>query len=231
MILERQSGFSALVGVLSFAGNCSRSGVWFKTVSRRSRLLPGISIRTSLRALATSRAASAPSFGVSWYLVMVGHLRIRASNTFTLEIFCPAMTAANVALRSARASRDVCSTALPFFLMCYGPEFIAKAVQTWIATAGAQTAYITPSSLWENGHIESFNARLRDEFLNGEIFYTLQEVKILIEAWRRQDNTIRPHSSLGYRPPAPEVLMWPAARLSRRPAVPATSKPAQPLCN
>jgi putative transposase len=71
-------------------------------------------------------------------------------------------------------------------------------------------AYITPGRPWENGYIESFNARLRDEFLNGEIFYTLQEAKILIEAWRRQYNTIRPHSSLGYRPPAPEVLIWQA---------------------
>ena len=91
-----------------------------------------------------------------------------------------------------------------------GPEFIAKAVQSWITAVGARTAYITPGSPWENGYIESFNARLRDEFLNGEIFYTLQEAKVLIEAWRRQYNTIRPHSSLGYRPPAPEVLLWPA---------------------
>ena len=90
-----------------------------------------------------------------------------------------------------------------------GPEFIAKAVQAWITAVGAQTAYTTPGSPWENGYIESFNARLRDEFLNGEIFYTLQEARVLIEAWRRQYNTIRPHSSLGYRPPAPEVLIWP----------------------
>jgi putative transposase len=74
----------------------------------------------------------------------------------------------------------------------YGPEFIAKTVQGWIAAVGAQTAYITPGSPWENGYIESFNARLRDEFLNGEIFYTLQEARILIEAWRRQYNMIRP---------------------------------------
>jgi len=97
-----------------------------------------------------------------------------------------------------------------------GPEFIAKAVQAWITAVGAQTAYITPGSPWENGYIESFNARLRDEFLNGEIFYTLQEAKVLIEAWRRQYNTVRPHSSLGYRPPAPEILLWPAPRRSTR---------------
>jgi transposase InsO family protein len=87
-----------------------------------------------------------------------------------------------------------------------------------------QTAYITPGSPWENGYIESFNARLRDEFLNGEIFYTLQEAKILIEAWRHQYNTIRPHSSLGYRPPAPEVLLWPAPPAALNGALPATAK-------
>ena len=95
-----------------------------------------------------------------------------------------------------------------------GPEFIAKAVRAWIAAVGAQTAYIPPGSPWENGYVESFNARLRDEFLNGEIFYTLQEAKVLIEAWRQQYNTVRPHSSLGYRAPAPEVLLWPALTAS-----------------
>jgi putative transposase len=100
-------------------------------------------------------------------------------------------------------------------------------VQAWITAVGAQTAYITPGGPWENGYIESFNARLRDELLNGEIFYTLQEAKILIEGWRRQYNTIRPHSSLGYRPPAPEVLIWPAAPTALDGALPATSKPAQ----
>jgi transposase InsO family protein len=112
-----------------------------------------------------------------------------------------------------------------------GPEFIAKAVQAWITAVGAQTAYITPGSPWENGYIESFNARLRDEFLNGEIFYTLQEAKVLIEAWRRQYNTIRPHSSLGYRPPAPEVLLGPPPPAALKSAAPATAKPAQPPCN
>ena len=92
---------------------------------------------------------------------------------------------------------------------------------------GAQTAYITPGSPWENGYIESFNARLWDEFLNGEVFYTLQEAKILIEAWRRRYNTIRLHSPLGYRPPAPEVLMWPATPAALKGAPPPTSMPAQ----
>src|SRR5215470_12325334 len=106
-----------------------------------------------------------------------------------------------------------------------GPEFVAKAVQDWIAGVGAKTAYIEPGSPWENGYIESFNARLRDELLNGEIFYTLREAQIVIESWRRHYNTIRPHASIGYKPPAPEVFVpafaaWPAAL--RRPAPPAT---------
>ncbi|HTP82314.1 MAG TPA: IS3 family transposase [Alphaproteobacteria bacterium] len=105
-----------------------------------------------------------------------------------------------------------------------GPEFVAKAVQEWIAAVGAQTAYITPGSPWENGFIESFNARLRDELLGGEIFYTLREAQIVIESWRRHYNTVRPHASIGYRAPAPEVCVpalaaWPAAQ--PRPAPPA----------
>src|SRR5262249_55200818 len=76
--------------------------------------------------------------------------------------------------------------------------FVAKAVQEWIAVVGAKTAYIERGSPWENGYIESFNARLRDELLNGEIFYTLREAQIVIESWRRHYNTIRPHASIGY---------------------------------
>ena len=88
--------------------------------------------------------------------------------------------------------------------MCYGPEFVAKAVQEWIGAVGAKTAYITPGSPWENGFIESFNLRLRDELLDGEIFYTLREAEIVIESWRRHYNMVRPHASIGYRAPAPE---------------------------
>ena len=102
------------------------------------------------------------------------------------------------------------------FLMCYGPEFVAKSVRQWITAVGAKTASIEPGSPWENGYVESFNARLRDELLDGEIFYSLREAEILIESWRRHYNTVRPHASLGYRPPAPEVFIpafaaWPAA--------------------
>ncbi|MGY6251461.1 IS3 family transposase [Bosea thiooxidans] len=104
-----------------------------------------------------------------------------------------------------------------------GPEFVAKAVQEWISAVGAKTAYIAPGSPWENGFIESFNARLRDELLDGEIFYTLAEAKIIVESWRRHFNTVRPHGSLGYKPPAPEVFipaMTARATAQPRPATP-----------
>ncbi len=81
-----------------------------------------------------------------------------------------------------------------------GPEVVAKAVQQWIAAVGAKTAYIERGSPWENGCVESFNARLRDELLDGEIFYSLREAQIVIESWRIHYNTKRPHASLGYRP-------------------------------
>jgi putative transposase len=87
-----------------------------------------------------------------------------------------------------------------------GPEFIAEAVKAWIAGVGAKTAYIEKASPWENGYVESFNGKLRDELLNGEVFNTLREAQVLIEGWRRHYNRVRPHSSLGYRPPAPETL-------------------------
>ncbi|MEP9374957.1 IS3 family transposase [Mesorhizobium sp. KR1-2] len=98
-----------------------------------------------------------------------------------------------------------------------GPEFIAKAVREWIVAVGAQTAFIEPGSPWENGYCESFNSKLRDELLNGEIFYSLAEAKVIIEAWRRYYNTERPHSSLGYKPPAPEAIVWPAPQRGSAP--------------
>ena len=109
-----------------------------------------------------------------------------------------------------------------------GPEFVAKAVRKWIETAGSKTAYIMPGSPWENGFIESFNARLRDELLDGEIFYSLAEAKIIIESWRRHYNTVRPHGSLGYKPPAPEVFvpaMSARAASQSRPAAPPALAP------
>ena len=88
-----------------------------------------------------------------------------------------------------------------------GPEFIAKGVRAWIEAVGARTAFIKPGSPWENGYCESFNGRMRDELLNGEIFYSLREAQIIIESWRKHYNTKRPHSALGYRPPAPETII------------------------
>jgi transposase InsO family protein len=88
-----------------------------------------------------------------------------------------------------------------------GPEFVATALREWLARLGVQTLFIEKGSPWENGYCESFNGKLRDELLNGELFYSLREAQIVIEQWRRQYNTIRPHSSLGYRPPAPETVI------------------------
>jgi putative transposase len=88
-----------------------------------------------------------------------------------------------------------------------GPEFVAEAVREWLSAAQVKTLYIEPGSPWENGYCESFNGKLRDELLNGEIFYTLKEAMTIIEQWRIHYNTVRPHSSLGYRPPAPQTIM------------------------
>jgi putative transposase len=88
-----------------------------------------------------------------------------------------------------------------------GPEFTARAIRTWLEDLGVRCAFIEPGSPWENGYIESFNGKFRDELLNREIFMTLFEAKVLIEEWRREYNHVRPHSSLGYRPPAPEVIV------------------------
>ncbi len=103
-----------------------------------------------------------------------------------------------------------------------GAEFTAIAVRGWFGRIGVKTLFIEPGSPWENGYNESFNGKLRDELLNTEIFYTLKEAKVLIGRWRQHYNTVRPHSSLGYRPPAPEAIL-------PRPAVQAyaTLQPAQ----
>ena len=110
-----------------------------------------------------------------------------------------------------------------------GPEFVAKAVRQLIVAVGARTAFIEPGSPWENGYIESFNARLRDELLNGEMFYSLEEARVLIESWRRHYNAARPHSSLGYRPPAPETIVmpsWPPGSAPLRRPASLAEKPA-----
>jgi transposase InsO family protein len=88
-----------------------------------------------------------------------------------------------------------------------GPEMVAKNLRRWLASVGSKTLYIEPASPWENGYCESFNGKFRDELLNGEIFYTLREARVIIERWRHQYNTVRPHSSLKYRPPAPQATL------------------------
>jgi transposase InsO family protein len=103
-----------------------------------------------------------------------------------------------------------------------GAEFTATKVRQWLARVGVKTLYIEPGSPWENGYVESFNGKLRDELLAREQFDTLLEAKVLIERWRRHYNAARPHSSLGYRAPAPEAIQ-PASIAS---ATPQQSKPA-----
>ena len=100
-----------------------------------------------------------------------------------------------------------------------GSEFTARCVREWLGRVGVKTLYIEPGSPWENGYVESFNGKLRDEFLERESFDTLLEAKVLIEHWRQASNTVRPHSALGYRPPAPEA---------RQPCAAASATPPQP---
>ena len=88
-----------------------------------------------------------------------------------------------------------------------GPEFTARAVRKWLNRLGVKTLFIEPGSPWENGYTESFNGKMRDELLNRETFTTLIEAQVLIAEWRREYNQVRPHSALGYRPPAPEAMM------------------------
>lgn len=100
-----------------------------------------------------------------------------------------------------------------------GAEMTAKIVRSWLAKLGARTLYIEPGSPWENGYCESFNGKLRDECLNGELFYSLREATVVIEQWRRHYNTLRPHSSLNYRPPAPQTSTAQPLHLDQRAAM------------
>jgi putative transposase len=88
-----------------------------------------------------------------------------------------------------------------------GPEFTARAVRKWLSRLGVKTLFIDPGSPWENGYIESFNGKMRDELLDREVFTTLDEARVLINQWRREYNQIRPHSAKNYRPPAPEAIL------------------------
>jgi len=116
------------------------------------------------------------------------------------------------------SSRDVITTLAKLFIRKgvpehirsdNGPEFTAKAVRGWLERLGVKALFIEPGSPWENGYIESFNGKLRYEHLNCEIFYTVKEAQVLVEMWRKEYNQVRPHSSLGYRPPAPEAATPP----------------------
>ena len=109
-----------------------------------------------------------------------------------------------------------------------GPEFVAKELRKWLGHVGTGTLYIEPGSPWENGYCESFNGKLRDECLNGEIFYSLKEAQVVIEQWRVEYNTRRPHSALGYRPPAPAAFVPRMAAL-RSPSAPYDPPFANPL--
>ncbi len=111
-----------------------------------------------------------------------------------------------------------------------GPEFVAKDLRKWLAKTGATILYIEPGSPWENGYCESFNSRLRDEFLNGEIFYSIKELRVLAERWRVHYNTVRPHSSLSYRPPAPETWLTSIARQQGEPVASLTARLAATSC-
>lgn len=110
-----------------------------------------------------------------------------------------------------------------------GPEFVAKELRKWLGHVGTGTLYIEPGSPWENGYCESFNGKLRDECLNGEIFYSLKEAQVVIENWRVEYNTVRPHSALGYRPPAPAAFAprWAALRSPTAPYEPPIANPFQ----
>ena len=115
-----------------------------------------------------------------------------------------------LSFRSLRSLQQANRTPTTFgilesFPRCYGPEFLAQELRQWLGKLRTGTLYIERGSPWENGYCESFNGKLRDECLNGEIFYSLKEAQVIIEQWRVEYNTQRPHSALGYRPPAPEA--------------------------
>ncbi|WP_160119848.1 IS3 family transposase [Rhodovarius lipocyclicus] len=151
--------------------------------------------------------------------------RTRDGRKFRMLCVVDEFTREALAIRVARrlSSSDVIDVLADLFLAHgtpahirsdQGPEFIAEAVKAWIAGVGARTAYIEKASPWENGYVESFNGKLRDELLNGEVFNTLKEAQVLIEEWRRHYNRVRPHSSLGYRPPAPETVPMARSQIS-----------------
>jgi len=180
--------------------------------------------------------ASRPDFIKVYLLYAEEHaVRIADPNTYGwrgLEPFLVLTVVKHLAIEVERSlrSHDVLERLADLFVQRgtpdyirsdNGPEFTAHAVRGWLQRLEVKTLFIEPGSPWENGYAESFNGKLRDEFLNGELFYTLSEAKILTERWRRLYNQVRPHSALGYRPPAPETIqpLPPGSASLRLPAV------------
>ena len=146
------------------------------------------------------------------------HLRLHDGTGIRLLTVIDKYSRACLAIRAARSIRSadviealaelMVTRGVPDHIRSdNGPEFTARAVREWLGRVGARTLYFEPGSPWENGYLESINGKLRDELLDREVFYTLLEVRVLTERYRRTYNRIRPHSSLGYRPPAPEALL------------------------
>ena len=164
------------------------------------------------------------------------HARTHAGRAFRLLTIIDEYSRESLAVKVARrlTSEDVLDQLTELFIQRRlpdyirsdnGGEFTAKTVRQWLDDLGVKTLYIEPGSPWENGYLESFNGKLREELLNGEIFDTLLEAQVLVERWRRHYNTVRPHSALGYRPPAPEAVQpWPPA--SATPQLPAMAAAA-----
>ena len=145
------------------------------------------------------------------------HARTHEGRAFRLLTIIDEYSRESLAIKVARrlSSEDVLDQLTHLFIQRRipdyirsdnGGEFTAKTVRKWLDDLGVKTLYIEPGSPWENGYLESFNGKLRDEFLNTEIFGTLLEVQVLTERWRKHYNTVRPHSALNYRPPAPEAV-------------------------
>ncbi len=164
--------------------------------------------------------------------------RTRDGRKFRMLNVVDEFTRECLAIRVARRlkSADVIDVLADLFIMRgipghirsdNGPEFVATAVKDWIKGVGAKAAFIEPGSPWENGYVESFNGKLRDELLACEAFNSLAEARVLIEQWRKHYNTVRPHSALGYRPPAPEVIIMAPAMLPGSPGS-TGSAPAKP---
>ncbi len=164
--------------------------------------------------------------------------RTRDGRKFRMLNVVDEFTRECLAIRVARRlkSADVIDVLADLFIMRgipghirsdNGPEFVATAVKDWIKGVGAKAAFIEPGSPWENGYVESFNGKLRDELLACEVFNSLAEARVLIEQWRKHYNTVRPHSALGYRPPAPEVIIMAPVMLPGSPGS-TGSAPAKP---